>query len=258
MWWSSAAGGNGLASDTSGGERLHVRIAHSGLCSRRTAEQLILEGRVTVNNEPVVVLGTKVTEDDVVAVDGEVLGVARLHTVVLNKPVGIVTTMSDPQGRPTVKRLLPDLGVPLKPVGRLDMDTSGLLLCTNDGELANRLMHPKYGVDKEYEVTVVGVPDEKALGRLAKGVFIEGRKTAPARVELLHRDPKGATSRLRITVHEGRKRQIRLMCQSVGHPVQKLERTRYAFLRLKGMRPGECRRLGQKEVDQLRKMVGLA
>lgn len=234
-----------------------MRIAHSGLCSRRKAEQLIREGRVEVNGGTVTELGRKVDPDDEVRVDGQLVTGAKHYTVIVNKPAGVVTTLHDPQGRPTIVKFLPDYGVQLKPVGRLDMDTEGLLLCTNDGELANRLAHPRYGIEKEYQAIVSGVPDEKALEKLRKGVFVEGRKTAPAKVEVIHAEAKANTTALRITIHEGRKRQVRLMCEAVGHPVTSLKRTRLGPLRVKGMRVGEARLLGKKEVDELRRLVGL-
>ncbi len=236
------------------GERLHVRIAHSGLCSRRAAEKLIQEGRVEVNGGTVTEMGRKVTEEDEIVVDGQLIQRAQLHTVLLNKPTGVVTTMHDPQGRPTILRFLPDYGVQLKPVGRLDMDTEGLLLCTNDGELALRLTHPSFGVEKEYMASVKGIPTDKALKALREGVFIEGRNTAPAKVDVTF---TGDISVLKIIIHEGRKRQIRMMCDYVGFPVTKLKRTRIGPLKLKGMRPGECIHLGKKDVDELRKLVGL-
>ncbi len=239
------------------GERLHVRIAHSGLCSRRAAEKLIREGRVAVNGQVVVEMGLRVADSDEVRVDGQAIDVAKLHTVLLYKPPGVVTTLSDPQGRPTIVKYLPDMGVQLKPVGRLDMDTAGLLLCTNDGELAMRLAHPRYGVEKEYQAIVRGIPEEKALNDLRKGVFIEGRKTAPADVTVIHAEPKTDTTGLRIIIHEGRKRQVRLMCETVGHPVVSLKRLRLGPLVLKGMRAGEAKLLGQKDVDELRALVGL-
>ena len=240
-----------------GEERLHVRIAHSGICSRRAAEVMIQEGRVQVNGDYVVDLGVKVTPEDEIRLDGAVIGVAKGYTVLLNKPTGVVTTLSDPQGRPTIVRLLPKYGVQLKPVGRLDMDTEGLLICTNDGELANRLAHPRYGIEKEYLATVAGIPDEKAITRLQKGVFVEGRKTQPAQVDVVHTERKTESTVLRITIHEGRKRQVRLMCELVGHPVKTLKRTRIGPLKLKGMHPGECRLLGKTEVNELRQLVGL-
>lgn len=236
-------------------ERLHVRIARSGFASRRAAEGIIADGRVTVNGNLVVEMGVKVSPEDVVAIDGVPIAVAKRYTVALYKPKGVVTTLSDPQGRPTVVRYLPDYGVPLKPVGRLDMDTEGLLLCTNDGDLHARLSHPRYGIEKEYLAIVEGVPDERALDQLRKGVFIEGRKTAPAKVETVHEEPRSTS--LRITIHEGRYRQVRFMCEAVGHPVISLKRVRYGPLVLKGMRAGEAKLLGKKDVDGLRKLVGL-
>ncbi len=239
------------------GERLHVRIAHSGICSRRAAEKLILEGRVSVNGDIVAEMGVKVTDADEVRVDGMTITTAKLYTVVVNKPLGVVTTLYDPQRRPTILKYLPDYGVQLKPVGRLDMETEGLLVCTNDGELALRLAHPRYGVEKEYQAIVTGIPDDKALQKLRDGVFFEGRKSLPARVDVIHAEPKSNTTGLRITIHEGRKRQVRIMCDIVGHPVVSLKRIRYGPLYVKGMRGGECKLLGKKEVDDLRRMVGL-
>ena len=239
------------------GERLHVRIAHSGICSRRAAEKLILEGRVEVNGKMVAEMGIKVSDTDEVRVDGQIISIAKLYTVVVNKPLGVVTTLYDPQRRPTILKYLPDYGVQLKPVGRLDMETEGLLVCTNDGELALRLAHPKFGVEKEYQAIVTGIPDEKALKSLREGVFFDGRKSLPARVDIIHAEPKSNTTGLRITIHEGRKRQVRLMCELVGHPVTSLKRIRYGPLYLKGMRAGECKLLGKKDTDELRRMVGL-
>jgi pseudouridine synthase len=239
-------------------ERLHVRISHSGLCSRRKAEQLILEGRVTVNDRIVIELGTKVSEADLVAVDGvPIQAPKRGMTILLNKPKGVLTTMHDPHGRPTIVQFLPSRTANLKPVGRLDKETEGLLLCTSDGDLAHRLTHPRYGVEKEYIAIVDGLPDEKAIQKLRSGVFIEGGKTSPAQVEVIHAEPKTNTTGLNIVIHEGRKRQIRLMCEAVGHPVRQLKRVRIGPLRIKGMKPGEARLLGKKDVDELRRMVDL-
>lgn len=236
-------------------ERLHKRIAASGLCSRRAAEELIRAGRVTVNGATVSEPGTKVSEEDQVCVDDRELTRPRHHYLVMNKPAGYVTTMSDPQGRRTVAHLLPKLNATLKPVGRLDLQTEGLLLFTNDGELANRLTHPRYGVEKEYLALLDREPDEKQIERLRKGVFIEGGKTSPAKVERARQGKGGAA--LRIAIHEGRNRQVRLMCQAVGLRVKDLKRTRIGFLRSTGLRPGECRMLGQEEAKRLRTAVGL-
>lgn len=227
------------------------------MCSRRAAEQLIHDARVTVNDQLVVEMGVKVGPDDRVAIDGIPIGVAKHYTLVLYKPKGCVTTLRDPQGRPTILKYLPDVGVQLKPVGRLDMDTDGLLVCTNDGELANRLAHPRYGIEKEYQCIVRGIPNEKSLDKLRNGIWIEGGKTSPAQVEVIHAEPTTNTTGLKIIIHEGRKRQIRLMCDAIGHPVISLKRLRYGPLRIKGMRAGEARMLGVAEVEELRKLVGL-
>lgn len=238
-------------------ERLHVRIAHSGLCSRRAAEKLILEARVEVNGEVITELGTKVGPDDEVRVDGNLIKEAKLYTLLFHKPAGIVTTLSDPQGRPTIKKYLPDYGVQLKPVGRLDKDTDGLLLVTNDGDLALRVTHPRYGLEKEYQVIVDGYPDDKDFDKLRKGVYIEGGKTQPAKVEIGFTDDRKETTSFRLTIHEGRKRQVRLMCEAIGHPVVKLTRIRLGPFVLKGLKPGECRLVGKQDLDKLRRMVGL-
>ncbi|MBS1727300.1 MAG: rRNA pseudouridine synthase [Armatimonadetes bacterium] len=236
---------------------MHVRIAHSGLCSRRAAEKLILEGRVVVNGQSVTELGVKVTADDEVQVDGKTLSVAKKYVLILNKPVGVVTTMHDPQGRPTILQYLPSYGVQLKPVGRLDKETDGLLFVTNDGDIALRMTHPRYGLEKEYQAIVEGVPTEKALDKLRSGVFIDGGKTAPAKVEVVFADDRKNSTSLRITIHEGRKRQVRLMCDAIGHPVMQLTRIRIGPYFVRGLRPGECKLLSQVEVAKLRKILGL-
>lgn len=218
---------------------------------------MIAEARVVVNGSLVIEPGTTVGPEDDVRVDGVPVTAAKHYTLVLNKPLGVVTTLHDPQGRPTIVRYLPQLGVQLKPVGRLDMDTEGLLVITNDGELAQRLAHPSYGVEKEYTVVVNGIPTEEALDSLRKGVHIEGRRTSPAKIVVIHAEPKTNTTGLRITIHEGRKRQVRLMFESVGYPVKSLKRVRYGPLYVKGMRTGEARMLGQKEVNELRELVKL-
>lgn len=238
-------------------DRLHVKISRSGLCSRRAAERLIAEGRVRLNGETVTEMGVKVEEGDVVQVDGQVISEAKKYTVLFNKPLGVVTTLFDPQGRPTVAKFMPDYGVQLKPVGRLDMDTDGLLICSNDGELALRISHPRYGLEKEYQAIVEGIPDERSMERLRNGVMIEGGKTAPARAEYVHIDDKKMTTSIRLTIHEGRKHQVRLMCDAIGHPVIKLTRVRIGPFFLRGLRPGECRLLGKQEMEQLRRLVGI-
>ncbi|MCC6435588.1 MAG: rRNA pseudouridine synthase [Acidimicrobiales bacterium] len=231
-------------------ERLQRTLARVGFGSRRVCEELIAEGRVTVNDE-VAELGRRVDpEQDRVAVDGIPIGVRPdLVHYLLNKPAGVVTTASDPQGRPTVVQLVPD-AVRVFPVGRLDADTEGLLLLTNDGELAHRLTHPSFGVDKEYLVAVQGAPTRGELRRLRQGVELEDGMTAPARVATV------APDLLRITIHEGRNRQIRRMCDAVGHPVLRLVRTRIGPLSDAKLAPGSWRPLTLDEVRALSNATG--
>lgn len=227
--------------------RLAKYLAHSGVASRRAAERLIAEGRVRVAGEVVRDPARDVTEADGVAVDGAAVAPEATEVHVLNKPVGVVSTASDTHGRPTVVALVPSERR-LYPVGRLDSDTSGLLLLTNDGELANRLTHPRYEVPKTYRARVeparVGEP---ALRRLRDGVELDDGMTAPARARLVE------PGLIEITIAEGRKRQVRRMCEAVGHRVTALERVAFGPLRLKGLAPGAHRRLSAAEVERLRK-----
>jgi len=238
-------------------ERLHKFIARCGVCSRRAAEELIREGRVKVNGRDVTEMGVSVTAEDTVTVDETPIRPEKLVTLVLNKPKGIVTTLRDPQRRPTIMRYLPEMGAALKPVGRLDMETSGLLICSNDGELAMRLSHPSHGIEKEYRVVVRGEVTPKGLLQLRTGVYIEGVKTHKAFVEIENYERRRDSTLLKMVIHEGRNRQIRLMCQAIGNPVTDLERVRIGPLYVKGMRAGECRVLGQQEIEKLRALVGL-
>lgn len=238
--------------------RLHRFLSKCGVASRRKSEELILDGQIEVNGEQVTELGTKIDPlVDVVTYKGSRVTPAVKVTYVLYKPKGIVTTLHDPEGRPTVADFLPPSSGAVRPVGRLDRDSEGLLLLTSDGDLAMRLTHPKYNIEKEYEAIVSGFPDEKKLARLSKGILLEGKKTAPAMFELVGRNSKKSTSSLRIIIHEGRKRQIRMMCLALGHPVIKLRRVRIGFLTLKGLQPGEMKLLGQKELSRLMEAVGL-
>jgi 23S rRNA pseudouridine2605 synthase len=224
--------------------RLNAYLARAGVASRRGAEELIRAGRVRVNGE-VAALATFVEAGDRVELDGRALALEQLTYVLLHKPGGVVTTASDPHGRPTVVQLV---GVPQRvvPVGRLDADTTGVLLLTNDGPLAHRLMHPRYQVDKVYEAEVEGEPDDEALRRLAEGVELDDGPTAPAGVRRL------GPSRLELTLHEGRKHQVKRMCEAVGHPVRRLHRSAYAGMTLGGVAPGEWRELTRDEVAALR------
>ncbi len=231
--------------------RLNAFLARAGVASRRGADELVKAGRVTVNGQPGQ-LNTNVGAHDVVEVDGRRVARQRLAYVLLHKPAGVVTTARDPQGRPTVVDLVPH-EPRVVPVGRLDADTTGTLLLTNDGPLAHRLAHPRYGVDKVYEVDVEGELSEEELRRLAEGVDLDEGRSAPARVRVLPRGKLGA--KLELTLHEGRKHQVKRMCAAVGHPVRRLHRSAYAGLTLEGLEPGRWRELEPSEVESLRALV---
>jgi len=225
--------------------RLNAYLARAGIASRRGSDELIKAGRVRVNDLPGE-LNTYVHTGDRVEVDGEPVTAQALKYVLLYKPAGTVTTASDPQGRPTVVQLVEEIPERVVPVGRLDADTTGALLLTNDGPLAHRLAHPRYGVEKVYEVEVEGEPDDEVLRQLAEGVDLEDGRTAPARARLL------APSTIELVLHEGRKHQVKRMCEAVGHPVRRLHRSRYAGLALEGLEPGAWRELEPSEVEAVR------
>jgi 23S rRNA pseudouridine2605 synthase len=224
--------------------RLNAYLARAGVASRRGAEELIRAGRVRVNGE-VAGFATFVEARDSVEVDGVLVEPEPLTYVLLHKPAGVVTTARDPQGRPTVVGLVGH-GRRIVPVGRLDADTTGALLLTNDGPLAHRLMHPRYEVDKVYEASVEGTPGEDALERLRAGIELEDGRTAPAQVTLIN------PSLVELTIHEGRKHQVKRMLEAVGHPVRHLHRKEYAGLTVDGLEPGEWRELSGEEVRRLR------
>ena len=235
------------------GVRLNAFLARAGVASRRRADELILERRVRVNDEPGE-LNTVVGENDVVEVDGRRVERQPLRYVLLNKPVGVVTTADDPQGRPKVVDLV-SRETRVVPVGRLDVDTTGALLLTNDGELANRLAHPSFGVAKVYDVDIDGSPSPDALEALRRGIVLEDGRTAPAEARIVRRGTR--VTRIELTLHEGRKHQVKRMCEAVGHSVRHLHRRRYAGLRLVGLEPGQWRDLTDDEVAELRHSVGL-
>jgi 23S rRNA pseudouridine2605 synthase len=223
--------------------RLNQYLASTGVASRRAAEELIRAGRVTVNGE-VAGLAVRVGPGDDVRLDGQPLAAQATQVLLLHKPAGVITTARDTHGRRTVLDLVPD-DVRLFPVGRLDRDTTGALLLTNDGDLAHRLMHPRHGVPKMYLADVRGRPSEAALEQLRRGVELDDGPTAPAQVE------RAGTSRIRLTIHEGRNRQVRRMCEAVGHPVVRLHRERYANLGVDDIAPGAWRMLSDDERARL-------
>jgi 23S rRNA pseudouridine2605 synthase len=233
--------------------RLNAFLARAGVASRRRADELIRDGRVRVNGRAGE-LNTVVGKHDVVEVDGERVARQALAYVLLHKPPEVVTTARDPQGRQTVVDLVPS-EPRVVPVGRLDADTTGALLLTNDGELAHRLAHPRYGVPKVYEADVEGSPSREVLDALRDGIELDDGKTAPAEVRVLSTSRR--RGRIELTLHEGRNRQVRRMLEAVGHPVKRLHRPRYAGLDLEGLHEGQWRALTRGEIESLRRAVGL-
>jgi pseudouridine synthase len=225
--------------------RLNAFLARSGVASRRKADELIKDGRVTINGA-LGQLNTVVGARDTVAVDGKEVARQRLAYVLLHKPTGVVTTAKDPQGRRTVVDLVRS-EPRVVPVGRLDVNTTGALLLTNDGPLAHRLAHPRYGVEKTYVAAVEGDPNDAALAALRDGVELDDGRTAPARVRRL------ARGRVELVIHEGRNHQVRRMLDAVGHPVNHLHRSAYAGLTVDGLEAGAWRELTAREVEQLRR-----
>jgi pseudouridine synthase len=234
-------------------QRLQKILAQAGLASRRAAEKLIQDGRVSVNGVTVREMGTKAdpAQDDI-KVDGRRLRARqRARYILLNKPAGYVSTRVDPQRRPTVIDLLQGVREYVYPVGRLDYDTEGLLLLTNDGDLAAHLTHPRHGVERAYEARVAGIPDNAALQQLRHGIPLDGRRTLPADVTLLNPGRSG-DGVLRLTIREGRNRQVRRMCEAVGHPVRALRRVRIGPLEDRRLKPGQWRELEDEEIRALK------
>jgi len=238
------------------GIRLQKILSAAGVASRRVAETLIAQGRVSVKGRTVTEPGTKADpERDEIRVDGRRIRIAAArHYYLLNKPRGYVCTRSDPQKRPTVIQFLGEKGIHgyLYPVGRLDFDSEGLILITNDGDLAARLTHPRHGVEREYEARVRGVPDERALDRLRRGVLIEGHRTAPALARVVAALKGGEQAILAVTLREGRNRQVRRMCDLIGHPVQRLRRVRIGPISDRYLKPGQVRALTAREILALK------
>jgi len=239
------------------GIRLQRVIAQAGLASRRAAEEMIRQGRVVVNGHVVTELGARVDplKDKILVDRRPVLPAAQKVHLLFYKPKNCVTTVKDPQGRKTVMDFIADAKVRLFPVGRLDYDAEGLIILTNDGDLAHRLQHPRFGVSKTYQVKVMGHPDEHTVGRLRDGVQLEEGKTAPADVSVTHRLAKAAW--LRIVLQQGWNRQIKRMCEAVGHPVLKIKRTEYGPLKVGRLTGGTYRILKSFEIDQLYRLVQL-
>ncbi|HOQ76007.1 MAG TPA: pseudouridine synthase [Thermoclostridium sp.] len=230
--------------------RLQKYLSRCGIASRRHAEDMIREGRIKVNGVTVTEMGTTVSPGDLVECDGEPVAPGEKPVyIMLNKPAGYVTTVSDPEGRKTVMDLTDGVNERVYPVGRLDYDTEGLLILTNDGDFAYRNTHPKHQVSKTYIAEVEGEPSRETLQKLRDGVMLDGRPTSPAKVELIRQKKRCAV--LRITIHEGRNRQVRRMCEAVGHPVRSLKRVAIGGLRLGSLKPGEWRYLSAKELKKI-------
>lgn len=230
-------------------------MAHAGVASRRESENIISKGRVKVNGIVITEMGCKVGPDDHITVDDEPIEREEKVYILLNKDRQVISTVDDPQNRDTVIDSVEGIEERIYPVGRLDYDTTGALLLTNDGELANKLMHPRYEFEKTYVAKVNGRVTEEALQQLKTGVIIEGKKTAPARVKLLSYDKKTDQSIVKLIIHEGRNHQVKLMMQAVGHPVKELTREKYGFLETTGLSLGQWRHLKDNEVAKLRKTV---
>ena len=226
--------------------RINKYIAHAGVASRRKAEELIKKGLVTINGKVVTELATTVKSGDVVEVEG---------SPIYNKPRGVISSVSDEKGRKTVVDLLPNVTERIYPVGRLDWDTTGLLILTNDGDFTDEMIHPRNEIDKVYLARVKGIATKENLRPLTRGVVIDGKKTKPARYNIVKVDPEKNRSVVELTIHEGRNHQVKKMFESVGLLVDKLSRTQFGTLDLAGLRPGESRRLNKKEISQLHNLA---
>ena len=231
--------------------RINKYIAHAGVASRRKAEELIKQGLVTINGQVVRELATTVKSGDKVEVEGQPIYNEEKVYYLLNKPRGVISSVSDDKGRKTVVDLLPQVKERIYPVGRLDWDTTGLLLLTNDGDFSDKMVHPRNEIDKIYVARVKGVANKEVLRPLTRGIVIDGKKTKPAIYEIIKVDPVKNRSVVQLTIHEGRNHQVKKMFKAVGLLVDKLSRTQFGNLDLTGLRPGEARRLSKKEVSRL-------
>ncbi|WP_243354652.1 pseudouridine synthase [Bacillus litorisediminis] len=233
-------------------ERLQKVIAQAGVASRRKAEELITSGKVKVNGQVVLELGTKVKPSDEIEVNGIPLEKEEPVYFLFYKPRGVISSVKDDKGRKVVTDFFPGLKERIFPVGRLDYDTSGLLLMTNDGEFTNQMTHPRYHIPKTYIAKVKGIPSKTQIIQLQKGIKLEDGMTAPAKVKMRSLDKRKNSSIFELTIYEGKNRQVRRMFEAIGHPVLKLKRERFAFLTLDGLSPGDSRELTPHEVKQLR------
>ncbi|MBZ2040230.1 pseudouridine synthase family protein [Streptococcus sanguinis] len=231
--------------------RINKYIAHAGIASRRKAEELIRQGKVSINGQVVRELATNVKSGDRVEVEGQPIYNEEKVYYLLNKPRGVISSVSDDKGRKTVVELLPQVKERIYPVGRLDWDTSGILILTNDGDFTDEMIHPRNEIDKVYVARVKGLANKEVLRPLTRGIEIEGRKTKPAVYEIIKVDQAKNRSVVQLTIHEGRNHQVKKMFQAVGLQVDKLSRTRFGHLDLTGLKPGEYRKLNKKEVSQL-------
>lgn len=236
-------------------ERLQKVIAHAGITSRRKAEQLILDGRVKVNGQVVTELGTKVSKSDKIEVDQVLIYKEEPKYILFYKPKNCISAVSDDKGRPVVLDYFPEIEERIYPIGRLDFDTTGLLLLTNDGDFANLMMHPRYNVDKTYIAKVTGILDPKAINTLRKGVMIDGKVTSPAKAKVISTKPDKQHSIVELVISEGWNHQVKKMFEKVGYPVNRLKRERFSFLDLGKLNPGEWRYLSAFEVDKLTKQA---
>ncbi|MCB5153899.1 rRNA pseudouridine synthase [Streptococcus mutans] len=231
--------------------RINKYIAHAGVASRRKAEELIKQGLVTLNGQMVTELATTVKSGDRVEVEGQPIYNEEKVYYLLNKPRGVISSVRDDKGRQTVVDLLPEVKERIYPVGRLDWDTSGLLILTNDGDFTDKMLHPRHEIDKVYVARVKGLASKDNLRPLTKGIVIDGKKTQPARYRIVKTDGEKNRSVVELTIHEGRNHQVKKMFEAVGLMVDKLSRTRFGTLDLSGLNPGEARRLNKKEISQL-------
>ncbi|MGN0133856.1 MAG: pseudouridine synthase [Anaerotignum sp.] len=238
-------------------ERLQKYLAEAGVASRRKAEELIAQGKVKVNGKVVTEMGIKIdpAKDEVTYLDKKVTTKdTKMVYIMLYKPEGYVTTAKEQFGRPAVMDLVKGVKERIFPVGRLDYDTSGLLLLTNDGDLTYKLTHPKHDVDKTYIAKLYGIPDEGALQKFRRGVVIDGKRTKPAKIQIIDKDKDGRFCTAEIIIHEGRNRQVRKMCEAIKHPVAQLKRVATGDLKLGDLQKGKYRHLTEKEIKYLKKL----